>query len=919
MSPLSQQQRSPASSRTARPGHARWWDRAPVASHAMRRRGDDGVSLVEVLIASIILLITMLPMGILLTTVSSASADARQRQAALQLADSWVEILSNSQPPTSTDPATPGSVLTNTPRTPVAPAGTRTPPTTLAGTNFGVQAAYSETLANTVGQSDLCTAGQPPSPSHPGVIQLIVTVTWDASGNHTLSVTTEINYPKPGLQTEGFLAINLTNNSQNVVTGNLASDRLRALPVIITQVSGATPLTPNPYVLHSDPNGCIFAQVPVGTYDIAIGQPTAGNPAEFKGYSGAPPFVNTLGSTTDIQPAQQVTVTAEKVVQIDSFDEGIYGNMNYGGTSAVDGGVTCPIATSIRCITYGDGPTGASAAWGGAGSAWATTSLAAGTQINQIACTAAAAAYCVGVGYGLSGPIIVTTPSSVNSLTNDTVPGVVTDITQVICKSNNGCYALGTSNSGPVLLAGSVGPGTDKWKVVSHPGITFTSLNSLACPTSTTCELSYAGITGAGILRLDGDPATLASDSSWAPILTSDVLPNVAPDVVASVGSINCPSAKVCVATAIGDASSITNPTVITVDVAVAGSSTWISESTFPTGASSVTALSCAGTTCVAIGSATNAPAVWTGDLTASHGWVQSNRIPNSLVAVTGVACGNPTGVNTVDCAVTGISSSTSASGVLLDGSLTNSSWVWNPVSVSSSSTVQYYVGVSCGSPVSVATATCAAVGATAGGPVVLSAATGPGGIWNDVTPSSLPGAVVTGIPVETAPSGTTSWTTQIRQVTGMANATTIPTVLYPQASGYSIVAGDCPTEGTSPAIANLNAAPGGTASATVPLGLLPLTLVASNGTPVAGAVITLTSTSCPGADAYNLPATDATGATATSVPYGSYSYTVTVGGTATAHTAVTLIVGANSIQEQTTNLGPWSTYFLPSTVPVAG
>ena len=65
----------------------------------MRRRGDDGVSLIEVLIASIILLITMLPMGILLTTASSAATDARQRQAALQLADSWVEILSNSQPP----------------------------------------------------------------------------------------------------------------------------------------------------------------------------------------------------------------------------------------------------------------------------------------------------------------------------------------------------------------------------------------------------------------------------------------------------------------------------------------------------------------------------------------------------------------------------------------------------------------------------------------------------------------------------------------------------------------------------------------------------------------------------------------------------------------------------------------------------
>lgn len=899
----------------------------------MRRRGDDGVSLVEVLIASIILLITMLPMGILLTTVSSASTDARQRQAALQLADSWVEILSNSSPPTSTDPATPGSVLTNTPRTPVAPANTLTPPTTLAGTTFGVQAAYSETSVTTGSQSDLCTAGQPPSPSHPGVIQLLVTVTWDAHGNHTLSVATEINYPKPGLQTEGFLAINLTGNSQIDVNGNLASDRIQALPVTIYQVSypmpGSSAIVPNPYVLHSDPNGCIFAQVPVGIYNVSIGQPTAGNPAEFKGYSGAPPFVTPSGSTSDVQPAQQVDVTAEAVVQIDAFDEGIYANMNYGGASAVDGGVTCPIAPSIKCITYGDGPTGAAAAWGGAGATWATTSLATGTHLNQVACTTASTAYCVGVGYhssgGSSSGIIVSTPSSVNSLTNDTVSGVVTDISQVICESNNGCYALGTSNAGPVLLAGSVGPGTDRWIVVAHPGITFSSLNSMACPTSTTCELSYAGSAGApGILRLDGDPATLASNPSWTPTLTSDVLPNVAPDVVASVGSINCPSAKTCVAAAIGDASSITNPTVITVNVASAGPSSWVSETTFPTNASSVTAISCTGTTCVAIGTATNKPAVWTGDLTGTvHSWTQSNGIPNSLnslVAVTAVACGYPASGASVDCAITGISSSTSASGVLLDGSLTGASWIWNTVSVSSSPTVQYYLGVSCGSPVSVANATCAAVGATAGGPVVLSTATGPGGTWNDVTPSSLPGAVVTGIPVETAPSGTTSWTPQAGQT---PNATTlIQSPLYPQSSGYSIAAGDCPAEGTSTAIANLNAAPGGTATATVPLGLMPLTLVASNGSPVVGAVITLTSItslSCPATDAYNLPITDATGATATSVPYGSYSYTVTVGGTATAHTAVTLIVGANSVQEQATNGGLFSTYFLPSTVPVAG
>ena len=55
-----------------------------------------------------------------------------------------------------------------------------------------------------------------------------------------------------------------------------------------------------------------------------------------------------------------------------------------------------------------------------------------------------------------------------------------------------------------------------------------------------------------------------------------------------------------------------------------------------------------------------------------------------------------------------------------------------------------------------------------------------------------------------------------------------------------------------------------------------------------------------------------------TSVPYGSYSYTVTMGGVAMAHTTVTLAVGANSVQIQSVANGPSTTYYLPSPVPVA-
>jgi Tfp pilus assembly protein PilV len=878
------------------------------------------VTLVEVLIASVVLLVVMIPMGILLTSVASASASARQREAALQLADSWVEILANSQPPTGAN----GAVGQVTVTPPVAPAGTQAPSSTLAGTTYTVSASYSLNLVNDVNgkQSDLCSAGEPPSPSHPGVIQVKVTVYWDGGGQQ-LSVTTEINYPKPGLQTEGFLAVNVGNDGENDVNGNIPENRLLALPVTITQLSGTPSLAP--FTVAPDANGCIFVQVPVGSYDVSVAQPTEGTPAGFSNYSGTPPFVTTTGSTTDQSLNQQVTVTAETVVNLGYFDEGITTGIGYGGASAVDGGVDCPGGAVIQCITFGDGTNGATAAWGGASSPWVSTNLAAGTQINQIDCTTAVNAYCVGVGYGPAGGLIDSTPTDLNSLRSDTVPNGVTDLSQVTCLSNNGCYAMGLAAGGPVLLAGRVGPGTDTWAVVAHPGVTFSSLNSIACPTTTTCEVSYTGPGAApGVLRLDGDPALLGINPLWGPTVTSDVLPSA----VQSIGTIVCPSTTTCEATATGDQASPSDATVVTVSVGAFGPDSWAPESTFPTGATSVAGLSCAGTTCVAIGTATGSPAVWTGAIGGgTNSWSQSNTFPTNLQALSSVACGLPATTDSADCVVAGTSTSQSASGALLDGSLTGGSWAWNPVSIPQSDAVQYYLGVACESPATTVNATCAAVGATPNGPAVLTTGTGPAGNWSDQTPSTLTGLVVTGIPLETAAAGTSSWSTQVQQG-GPSNATTLAnaqgtTILYPLAGGYSIAASDCPAVPAQfvNSVANLVAPPGGVADVTVPLQLLPLELVNGSGNPVTGVTVTLTSTSCPGSDSYNLQPTDATGVTMDSVPYGSYSYTVTKGSTAVAHTNITITVGPNSIQvTNSAGSSPTTvTDYLPGTAQVPG
>ena len=327
------------------------------------------ISMVEVLVAAVILLTAMIPMGILLTSATKGVVSTKQREAALQLADSWVEILSNSQPPTNND----GSVLTSSPSTPIAPAGTQTPPSTLAGTSYKVTAEYSENLVNDIGQSDLCSAGEPPSPTHPGVIQLIVTVSWNG-GRESISDSSEINYPEARPPDRGLPRYHREQQpgvGHPLQPGGCSVGRYSGHhhPDLSTRESGRSDrradTSPDPYTLYPDPNGCIFVQMPVGTYNVATEQPNTGGAPSIPPYTGILPFVTDSGSTTDEIDNLNVTVTAETPVQLDPFDEGITANLSYGGASAVGQGVDCPDGASITCITTGSGSTGASAAWGG--------------------------------------------------------------------------------------------------------------------------------------------------------------------------------------------------------------------------------------------------------------------------------------------------------------------------------------------------------------------------------------------------------------------------------------------------------------------------------------------------------------------------------------------------------------------------
>ena len=142
---------------------------------------------------------------------------------------------------------------------------------------------------------------------------------------------------------------------------------------------------------------------------------------------------------------------------VNDYDEAMTTSLSYGGASAVDGGVECPGTTALTCLTTGNGPSAATAAWGGGGS-WSSTTLSGVTNLYQVACTSATYPTCVGVGDGPGGAVILTTNSDLGSHSTDLVPTgpsgqQITDLTQVTCPSTaDGCYALGTTATGARCL-----------------------------------------------------------------------------------------------------------------------------------------------------------------------------------------------------------------------------------------------------------------------------------------------------------------------------------------------------------------------------------------------------------------------------------------------------------------------------------
>ena len=83
--------------------------------------GDDGVTLIEVMVAFVVLMVALIPLSYLFTTSLIQAGQSKNQQTALSIAERWTETLSNTSPPVNPNS---GAVIVDTTEPPSGPAPT---------------------------------------------------------------------------------------------------------------------------------------------------------------------------------------------------------------------------------------------------------------------------------------------------------------------------------------------------------------------------------------------------------------------------------------------------------------------------------------------------------------------------------------------------------------------------------------------------------------------------------------------------------------------------------------------------------------------------------------------------------------------------------------------------------------------------
>jgi len=210
-------------------------------------RGDDGFGLVEVMLSLSVLLIVLVSSSYLVDTTVKQAAINREKVAAAELAEKYLETTANSTLSSLQANISKDVLLTAT-------------PVTIGGVGYSVWSHLEWAATGT--QPSLCTSGNPPQ-----VVRATMTVKW--GNGQSLGETTVINPPYGALVPgDGFLSVQIQGASAPKAPADTAN--LVRVAVNVTPNGGST-TTYNP-----DQYGCVYLQEPVGTYTVSLASPSGG-------------------------------------------------------------------------------------------------------------------------------------------------------------------------------------------------------------------------------------------------------------------------------------------------------------------------------------------------------------------------------------------------------------------------------------------------------------------------------------------------------------------------------------------------------------------------------------------------------------------------------------------------------------------
>lgn len=842
-----------------------------------RHRGDLAFGLIEVMVALMVLLIAIVPLDWLIVSITHQASQARAKVAATGVAEKWLEYYNTL--PLSSFPAD-------------LPATVPEPAVVIAGATYHttVQLQWAETGLS----GNLCTPG-----STPQVISAISQVTWGSANSPIASTNrvqeqTVINPPYGLLQpNSGFLALQVDGASGPLTTP-------------VGQTVTAT-VTPSPYAVGGSTaitvpaGGCIFTTALKGTYTVSLSSTGTASP-----YLYVDSGEHVAATSKALTVANGATTS-----YIMTYDEGGAIGLSYPSASGLAGGLQCP--TASKCFAWGYGAAGnVQMIQGSPGGSYSAVTLPAGVSaITDVSCETSSNCYFTGIGASNSAVLLDDNSGTVTAVT---LPGPATELTSVACLNTSTCYATGTDGDASAVLVSIAGT-TAANALPALTGEQGTLLASIECSNSNNCIAVGSGITVP--TSGTGTPNALVlttGGTNWAmsPVPAG---PSAASEITCDTNAgVNPP---ICVA-AIQDAGT-------TVMTTADDGATWAVAASFPTGYTAIGPMACTGATNCTVAlqqvTATATTATTASTVNGTSWSIDTGWQPPSLQLITGLTCPSSTA-----CLASGVGSGGAGTAVNT-GLSTTSAGSW---SVTSSGTASYFAGIGC-----VSSTACIVTGGSDVGPVAYVTSDG-GSTWS--APGAASGfstlswstSTVTGLPITVSNGLLTP--TQVYQAISPGGAT-IPTLvpnLFPFTStssqpDYSLWAGDTACLNEVPPSTDLVPIPvtsGTTSSALVPLTLLPIAAVRPNGTPVAGAAVSLTvsptlaAAGCP-SDAFGVPATTSAGLAEvgipTSVPVGgtpmAYTVTVSAGGQSA---SAPLAVNATGITNQTTGV----TYPYPSPVP---